>query len=46
MISFILALPGGGGDAYEPVPTLLLLFSADRCSVGLYAALLSVTQVH
>lgn len=43
---FLLALPGRGDDAYEPVPTVFLLFSAYRCSVGLYVALLSVTQVH
>lgn len=46
MVSFLLALPGDRGDAYEPVPTILLLLSADRCSVGLSVALLSVTQVH
>lgn len=40
------SLPGGGDDAYEQVPTILQLFSADRCSVGLHVALLSVTQVH
>lgn len=43
---FCVTLPGGGGDAYEQVPIVLLLFSADRCSAGLHVALLFVTQVH
>lgn len=43
---FFCPLADGGGDAYEPVSTVLLLFSPDSCSAGLYVALLSVAQVH